>query len=301
MARRVDTAFGTHSVWLTPFAIALLAVASTLQIGNVQLAFIALPLLGMLALERGRRATGGVLLAYATVSKLFPASLIVYLLIRRDWRGAAWTIGACAILALIALADVGWTPFAAFLDHLPKLLSGGSLPGPDPQPGRHRDQISRSLASCSSCASSAARSGASARPRIVGWAYTMVVLWAVWGAWHRAVANWLWNHWCGCRSCILASMRSPFLPGYGVFPSLWLATLAVGVWWTDGSRRLLFLALWAGLAVNIEQGGASPAVNSIPILGETLIAFTLATPGPDSACPTRFRRLLRPTAYSVPV
>ena len=59
VARRVDTAFGTHSVWLTPFAIAPLAIASTFQIGNVQLAFIALPLLGMLALERGRRATGG--------------------------------------------------------------------------------------------------------------------------------------------------------------------------------------------------------------------------------------------------
>ena len=298
VARRVDTAFGTHSVWLTPFAIAPLAIASTLQIGNVQLAFIALPLLGMLALERGRRATGGVLLAYATVSKLFPALLIVYLLIRRDWRGAAWTIGACAILTLIALADVGWTPFAAFLDHLPKLLSGEAFPALT----RNQDAIAINQSVPGLVFKLRFFGGpfwSFGAARIVGWAYTMVVLWAVWrlassrGESGREPLVWL-------SILILASMRSPFLPGYGVFPSLWLATLAVGVWWTDARRRLLFLALWAGLAVNIEQGGASPAVNSILILGQTLIAFTLVILGTRLRVPDAVPAPSRPTADPVP-
>ena len=296
VARRVDTALGTHTLWLTPFAIAPLGIATTFQMGNVQLAFIALPLLGMLALERGRRATGGLLLGYATVSKLFPALLIGYLLLRRDWRGAAWTIGACAALALIALADVGWTPFAAFLDHLPKLLSGEAFAGLT----RNQDAVAINQSvpglvfKLRFFGGPAWSFGAA---RIVGWAYTVVLLWAVWRlASGRAEAGRQPLVWLSIL--ILASMRSPFLPGYGVFPSLWLATLAVGVWWTDTSRRLLFLALWAGLAVSVEQGGAAPAVNSILVLGQTSIAFTVvvlcARFGLPDAVPVPSRSLTDP-------
>jgi alpha-1,2-mannosyltransferase len=273
VSRRIDAAFGSQTLWITPFAIAPLGIASTFQVGNVQLAFIALPLLGMLALERGHRATGGLLLGYATVSKLFPALLIVYLLLRRDWRGSACTVGACSALTAIALVDVGWAPFAAFLDHLPKLLSGEAFPALT----RNQDAIAINQSvpglvfKLRFFGGPAWSFGAA---KIVGWLYTIVVCWALWrlavrrGDEGREPLVWL-------SILILASMRSPFLPGYGVFPSLWLAVLAVGVWWTDAGRRLLFLALWAGLALNVEQGGASPAVNSVLILGKTSIAFAL--------------------------
>ena len=285
VARRVDTALGTHTVWLTPFAIAPLGIASAFQMGNVQLAFIALPLLGMLALERGHRATGGLLLAYATVSKLFPGLLIVYLLLRRDWRGAAWTSGACAVFALIALADVGWTPFAAFLDHLPKLLSGEAFAGLSRNPDAIaiNQSIPGLVFKLRFFGGPLWSFGAA---RIIGWVYTVVLLWAVWRlASGRATAGREPLTWLSIL--ILASMRSPFLPGYGVFPALWLATLAVGIWWTAAGHRLLFLALWAGLAVNFEQGSASPVVNSVLILGQTLITFTLVVlsmrlPAPDA-------------------
>jgi alpha-1,2-mannosyltransferase len=298
VARRIDAALGTQTLWLTPFAIAPLGIAGTFQMGNVQLAFIALPLLGMLALERGHRATGGLLLGYATVSKLFPALLIIYLLLRRDWRGAAWTIGACAALTAIALIDVGWTPFAAFLDHLPKLLSGEAFPALT----RNQDAIAINQSipglvfKLRFFGGPAWSFGAA---RIVGWLYTIVVLWAVWrlaanrGETGRGPLLWL-------SILILASMRSPFLPGYGVFPSLWLATLAVGVWWADAGRRLLFLALWAGLAVNIQQGGAAPAVNSILVLGQTLIAFTLVVFSTRLAVPDAVPAQSRPIADPVP-
>jgi alpha-1,2-mannosyltransferase len=298
VARRVDVELGTHSLWLTPCAIAPLAIATTFQMGNVQLAFIALPLLGMLALERGHRASGGLLLGYATVSKLFPGLLIVYLLLRRDWRGAAWTIGACALLALITLADVGWTPFAAFLDHLPKLLSGEAFVGlTRSQDAMAINQSIPGLVFKLRFFGGPVWSFGAAR--IVGWLYTIVVLWAMWRLGSRPTSaareplTWL-------SILILASMRSPFLPGYGVFPSLWLATLAVGVWWTDGGRRVLLLALWAGLAVNVQQGGASPAVNSILILGQTLIAFTLVALVTQLRVPDEAPALSRPVAAPVP-
>jgi alpha-1,2-mannosyltransferase len=298
IARRVDAACGTRCLWLTPFALAPIGIAGTFQVGNVQLAFIALPLLGMLALERGHRATGGLLLGYATVSKLFPALLIVYLLLRRDWRGAAWTVGACAALTAIALVDVGWAPFAAFLDHLPKLLSGEAFPALT----RNQDAIAINQSvpglvfKLRFFGGPAWSFGAA---KIVGWLYTIVVVWSIWRlASNRAPAGREPLVWLSIL--ILASMRSPFLPGYGVFPSLWLATLAVGVWWADAGRRLLFLALWAGLAVHIEQGGASPAINSVLILGQTLIAFTLVVLSTRLAVPDPVPAPSPPIADPVP-
>jgi alpha-1,2-mannosyltransferase len=273
VARRVDATLGTQTLWLAPFLLAPMATTSTLQIGNVQLAFIALPLLGMLALERGHRALGGLLLGYATVSKLFPALLIVYLLLRRDWRGAAWTIGACAALAVLTLLDLGWTPFGAFLDHLPKLLSGEAFAGLS----RNPDAMAINQSVPGVVFKLRFLGGpfwAFGAARVVGWAYTVVLLWALWRLAARAPEPgrepliWL-------SILVLASLRSPFLPGYGVFPSLWLATLAVGVWWAAPARRWLFLGLWLGLALHVEQGAAPTAVNSVLTFGQTLIAFTL--------------------------
>ena len=61
----------------------------------------------------------------AIVSKLSPAFLLVYLLARRRWREVAWTLGACAVFSLVALAVLGWAPFEAFLSYqLPRIQSG---------------------------------------------------------------------------------------------------------------------------------------------------------------------------------
>ena len=298
VARRVDAALGTHTLWLTPLALAPLVVAGTFQMGNVQLAFIALPLLGMLALERGHRATGGLLLGFATVSKLFPGLLIVYLLLRRDWRGATWTVGACAALAAVAVLDVGWAPFAAFLDHLPKLLSGEAFVALT----RNQDAIAINQSVPGIVFKLRFFGGPSwsfGAAKVVGWAYTIVVLWAIWRLAAtpqdkgRAPLIWL-------SILILASMRSPFLPGYGVFPSIWLATLAIGASWAVPRRRLLFLALWAGLAVQIEQGAASPAVNSLLTFGQTLIAFALVVLTARPVVPDALPDRTAPAADSLP-
>ena len=68
------------------------------------------------------------MLAFATASKLYPGLLIVYLLVRRQWRALAWTAGWGAVLTLATLADVGWLQIRAFFEHLPGLLSGEAFP-----------------------------------------------------------------------------------------------------------------------------------------------------------------------------
>jgi hypothetical protein len=84
VARRIGGVGGAYVLALCGCILAPLPVMSTLQIGNAQLAFIAISMIAMVLFERRHPAAGGILLAYATVSKLYPALLIVYLLMRRD-------------------------------------------------------------------------------------------------------------------------------------------------------------------------------------------------------------------------
>jgi hypothetical protein len=96
-----------------------------LQFGQFHVASLLLSVAAMICFEERRPAVGGSLLAVATVSKLFPAFLLVYLLARRRWREVAWTIGACVVFSLVGLAVLGWTPFEAFLSYqLPRIQSG---------------------------------------------------------------------------------------------------------------------------------------------------------------------------------
>lgn len=128
VARMCDPVIGTRVLLLSPLVLGADVTIGTLQIGNIQAAVIALAMLSMVLFTRGRYAAGGVLLAFVTVSKLFPGMLIVYLAARREWRAVAWTVGVCAALVGISLLDTGSAPYTAFLHQLPKLLSGEAFP-----------------------------------------------------------------------------------------------------------------------------------------------------------------------------
>jgi hypothetical protein len=244
VARRIDRENGARSLWLVPLALLPLGVTSTFQSGNAQLFFVVLGMLAMLAFERRRAAIGGLLLGYAIVGKLFPGLLLVYLVVRREWRAVAWTAGWAAALTAIAIADVGWTPFAHFLDHLPRLLSGEAFPmlrAPGPP------NISLSVPGIVLKLPSL---GGPALPfvalKIAGWIFSAVILWATVRLALRPVAPRLaplaWLVILG-----LATLRSPFLPGYGVFQGVWIASILLAVAWADVRRRLIVLALWAAL------------------------------------------------------
>ena len=112
VASRIGGVSGAYVLALSGFVLAPYGIVTTLQIGNAQLAFVTLPMVAMVLFDRRRPVAGGALLAYATVSKLYPALLVLYLLLRRDWRGAAWTVGLGAVIVALSLADIGWTPYS---------------------------------------------------------------------------------------------------------------------------------------------------------------------------------------------
>jgi alpha-1,2-mannosyltransferase len=253
VSRRLAAALGPSVLWLAPLILAPLAVLATFQIGNVQLACIAASLLAMLCFESaaaGRHATilylaGGVLLAYMTVSKLYPGVLVFYLLVRRDWRAVEWT-AACAIgFVLIGLADMGVAAHMAFLDHLPGLLSGEAFPNL---------RIPNGIAANMSVPGIALKLGWYGVPgmsfgamRVVGWIYTVVLLGIVYRLGRRPVAArvepivWI-------VILLLATLRSPVLPVYGIFPVVWLVTILLAAHWTRPLVRASLLVLYVLLA-----------------------------------------------------
>jgi Glycosyltransferase family 87 len=136
VARMLGPVTGTRALLFSPLVLASDITIATLQVGNLQAIVSSLAMIAMVLLAQRHYASGGALLAYATVSKLFPGLLLVYLLVQRKWRALAWTVGLCIALVAISLVDTGWAPYKAFLDHLPKLLGRRSLPGVSPPLGR---------------------------------------------------------------------------------------------------------------------------------------------------------------------
>jgi len=272
IARRLDTRLGTQALWFVTWALVAPAMIGTLQTGNVQLLFIVGSVVAMWLFERGRPAIGGVILACAIVSKLYPGMLLLYLLIRRDWRALGWTAAAGAVFLGITIADVGWTPMAAFLDHLPKILSGEAFPGlARPAPIAVNESIPGIVFKLGLFGLPAM---GFAEARVVGWAYTLVVAAAT--AWlarrrhDRAYEPLAW-----IAILILATLRSPFLPFYGAFPSLWLATLVVPIVWRRPALRAITMGLWAVLAVSLGQNSVWLPLNALLTLAHTVAALVL--------------------------
>ena len=118
-----------HALWLIwPAMLISPSIMATLQMGNAHAFMILIAVLAMVCFEKRWFAAGGALLAYATLSKFFPGILVVYLMLRRKWRAAAWTVGWAVALCGVTLVIFGATPFRAFLSHqLPAIASGDAF------------------------------------------------------------------------------------------------------------------------------------------------------------------------------
>jgi hypothetical protein len=232
---------------LSPLVWAALPTTSTLQKGNVQVLIIAASMVAMLLFQHRRFAIGGLLLGFATISKLFPGLLFVYLLARRQWRAAVWT-GAMSIgLAVLALIDLGWTPFAAFLVHFPGLVGGEAFPA-------FRNPAAMAINfSVPGLAFKLKLFGVPgmgfAAAKIFGWIYTLAAVVAILLAARRSESTsekplvWL-------AILILATLRSPFLPqAYAALPPLWLLTLLAATYHPSARTLGWTLAGWATLNI----------------------------------------------------
>jgi alpha-1,2-mannosyltransferase len=221
-ARMLGPVAGTRALLFSPLVLASDITIGTLQVGNLQAIVSSLAMIAMVLLAQRRYAAGGALLAYATVSKLFPGLLLVYLLVQRKWRALAWTVGLCIALVAISLVDTGWAPYKAFLDHLPRLLGGEAFPAfRRPWAVAHNFSVPGMALKLRLFGVAGASFGAM---KILGWIYSLILLAATVVVARRMMTReqellaWL-------TILILASLRSPFLPLYAVIPVLWLLTL----------------------------------------------------------------------------
>ena len=272
VARIMGPVAGTRALLLSPLVFASDHTISTLQIGNLQAMVIALAMLAMVFLARGRYLTGGALLAYATLSKLFPGMLIVYLLVRRRWRALEWTVGLSTALVVISLLDTGWAPYHAFLHQLPRLLGGEAFPA-----FRNPASIAKnySVPGMVFKLQLFGLPGTSfAAMRIVGWIYTPIVLAATIilarQRRNRDEQPILW-----LAILILASLRSPFLPSYAVIPAVWLLTLLAATLSPTMNRLCIMLLAWVVLNAAIPQLHPDPRLASIALLAPQAVIVIL--------------------------
>jgi alpha-1,2-mannosyltransferase len=116
-------------IWLlAPIFLSSPMVLATLQVGNFHVAAVALCLLCWVALERRQDGLTGVLLAAATLAKIFPGLLGVLLLMQRRWRAVGFTCLAAAVLCALSVVVLGTRVWSDFLfDHLPHVQSGEAL------------------------------------------------------------------------------------------------------------------------------------------------------------------------------
>jgi hypothetical protein len=116
---------GTIAGLLVPVLVTSIPLLVNLQWGQAHLLTFTLSMGSLIAFRSNRAPLGGLLLGAATVFKLFPGLILLYLVLRRRYREAGWTLATCLALTALALVVFGTAPFVAFLEyHLPRIGSG---------------------------------------------------------------------------------------------------------------------------------------------------------------------------------
>lgn len=84
-------------------------------------------------------------------------------------------------------------------------------------------------------------------------------------------------------------LRSPFLPGYGIFQGAWVATILLAVSWSDRRARWIVPALWASLIWTTAGPPALPpsliaTITTLQMVAR-LVLFALAVGAGRRAAP----------------
>jgi hypothetical protein len=128
VARWVGGAAGLRALLLAPLVWTTQAALVTFQVGNVHFVIVTAVMLALVAFDTRRPAVGGALLAFAVLSKISPALLVLVLLLQRRVWEVLWTAAWCAVLSLASVAVFGLAPWVAFIQYqLPRLGSGEAL------------------------------------------------------------------------------------------------------------------------------------------------------------------------------
>jgi len=68
----------------------------------------------MSSLRRDNQALAGLMLAFASMLRVFPIMMAGYLVVERKWRALRWTAAGLAIIGFLTLMLVGWTRSLSF-------------------------------------------------------------------------------------------------------------------------------------------------------------------------------------------
>jgi len=222
LARWIGGSGGAWALWMLPLVLAAMPTMFNFQFGQIHLFTVWTAVAAMLAFEVKRPALGGLLLAGAFASKLFPGILMLYLLVQRRWRELAWTGAFTAVFALLTLALIGTTPFERFFSFLlPRLVSGEAF-----------SFVTEALVITTNLSVPGTVwkldflgiEGAAPLLGPASTVYTVLILIATWFA-ARLDVDRIGRVQIWLAILILASLRSPLVPIYGVAPVLWLMAL----------------------------------------------------------------------------
>lgn len=241
---------GIHSLVLAPAVLFSIPVVLTLQMGNFQLAAMAIAVLGLLSIERGRDVLGGSLLAAITVLKIFPGLLLVYLLARHRWRAAAAMVVASLAMILLTAMLLGIEPFRAFLTfQLPRMSDGSAFPW--------LEGFVPAIAVNHSIFGIVIKLRAAGVPGMtfglaskIAWGYSLVAVAVAWIVGRSGVRDRAGEAlvWLGLLQ--VATLRSPFAPDvYAVLAPTWIIALLLPRVRT--SARVALAVAWLALGAAI--------------------------------------------------
>jgi alpha-1,2-mannosyltransferase len=185
--------------------------------------------------------------------------LMVYLLLRRQWRALIYAAAAGISIALITLGLYGMQPYQAFLKHLPGILGGEAFPAfRNPAAMAINVSIPGIIFKLKNFGLQGMGFAAS---KIVGWIYTLILLGIIYSVARRkndTPLAWL-------SILILATLRSPFLPiAYATFPPLWLLSLVIALHSPSPKILLMLILGWLCFEINFPVDfGFDPRVISI--------------------------------------
>lgn len=225
VARWIDGPSTHRVLLLAPIFFGTLPVLATLQVGNFQIAVVMLSVLAMVAFHEDRPVLGGALLAFAILSKLSPGVLGIVLLAQRRWLAATWSAGFGLVFVALSLAVHGVEPMTSFLTYtLPRLGSGEAFAFMDDD----AFSLLTNMAPFGVPFKLELMGLEVGEPWVVGrWlgrAYSVVLLaFAIAAVRQRGDRRTQALVWMSLL--VLASLQSPFAPGYTLIGLLWAITL----------------------------------------------------------------------------
>ncbi|GAK50757.1 hypothetical protein U14_01998 [Candidatus Moduliflexus flocculans] len=242
---------------LFPLLLCAPVVHTAIQIENIHIVIVAISLLAMIAFDEHHEFLGGALLGFAVVAKIWPAVLLLYLLIQRRWKPVIACNVAIGGYTGISLLLFGFKPYQDFFTFgLQHVESGESLLSTNYTPTIIENMsvfgIFHKLDALNILSFQPARLSS-----FIGWSFTMILGTVIIATGLRRETNaenddnnrilrlqlWL-------SLLTLGQLRSPFLPWhYGVISTLWLLLVLMTSLkgWTLGVAG----AAWLCLATNM--------------------------------------------------